>query len=117
LVGLSFECRLLGRSAGVGSDHASTRFTSPDSVAALSSRDNQALDRSTRGDKDGADGAGGRNKLWFSKDQATVIEVCFKMHSTLKPVSLFIIISCHQVVDSVRSLIHGLVVSNTLIKI
>ncbi|XP_021305904.1 homeobox-leucine zipper protein HOX2 isoform X4 [Sorghum bicolor] len=85
LVGLSFECRLLGRSAGVGSDHASTRFTSPDSVAALSSRDNQALDRSTRGDKDGADGAGGRNKLWFSKDQATVIEVCFKMHSTLKP--------------------------------
>ncbi|VAH98420.1 homeobox-leucine zipper protein HOX2-like [Triticum dicoccoides] len=31
------------------------------------------------------DGAGGRKKLRLSKDQAAVLEECFKMHSTLNP--------------------------------
>jgi hypothetical protein len=38
-------------------------------------------------DDDGGDGAGGRKKLRLSKDQAAVLEECFKTHSTLNPVS------------------------------
>jgi hypothetical protein len=40
-------------------------------------------------DDDGGDGAGGRKKLRLSKDQAAVLEECFKTHSTLNPVSPF----------------------------
>uniref|UniRef100_A0A8I6YRF3 Homeobox domain-containing protein n=2 Tax=Hordeum vulgare subsp. vulgare TaxID=112509 RepID=A0A8I6YRF3_HORVV len=36
-------------------------------------------------DDDGGDGAGGRKKLRLSKDQAAVLEECFKTHSTLNP--------------------------------
>ncbi|CAN6208823.1 unnamed protein product [Urochloa humidicola] len=77
--------------------------TSPDSAAALSSggdntsnkrdRDLILLERTGSGggarsdEEDGADGAaGGRNKkLRLSKDQAAVLEDCFKTHSTLNP--------------------------------
>ncbi|CAL5050742.1 unnamed protein product [Urochloa decumbens] len=70
--------------------------TSPDSAAALSSgdssskRDRELLERTGSGgvrsdEEDGADGAGGRKKLRLSKDQAAVLEECFKTHSTLNP--------------------------------
>ncbi|TVU12731.1 hypothetical protein EJB05_46387 [Eragrostis curvula] len=77
--------------------------TSPDSAAALSSGDSgsnnnkrereELLERTGSGgvrgagsdEEDGADGAGGRKKLRLSKDQAAVLEECFKTHSTLNP--------------------------------
>ncbi|WVZ82689.1 hypothetical protein U9M48_029926 [Paspalum notatum var. saurae] len=75
--------------------------TSPDSAAALSSgasdnsnskreRGDAELERTGSGgvrsdEEDGADGAGGRKKLRLSKDQAAVLEECFKTHSTLNP--------------------------------
>ncbi|KAG8093972.1 hypothetical protein GUJ93_ZPchr0012g21749 [Zizania palustris] len=62
--------------------------TSPDSAAALSSASGKReLERAGSGvdDDDGADGAGGRKKLRLSKDQAAVLEECFKTHSTLNP--------------------------------
>lgn len=79
--------------AAADPDRAST---SPDSAAALSSgskreRDPAAeLERTGSGgarsdEEDGADGAGGRKKLRLSKDQAAVLEECFKTHSTLNP--------------------------------
>jgi homeobox-leucine zipper protein len=72
--------------------------TSPDSAAALSSgasgdnKRERELERTGSGgvrsdEEDGADGAGGRKKLRLSKDQAAVLEECFKTHSTLNPVS------------------------------
>ncbi|KAJ1257887.1 hypothetical protein BS78_10G030500 [Paspalum vaginatum] len=68
--------------------------TSPDSAAALSSGDNGS--KRERGDElertgsggvrsDEEDAAGGRKKLRLSKDQAAVLEECFKTHSTLNP--------------------------------
>ncbi|KAL6606601.1 hypothetical protein ACP70R_042254 [Stipagrostis hirtigluma subsp. patula] len=69
--------------------------TSPDSAAALSSdasgnKRERELERTGSGgvrsdEEDGADGAGGRKKLRLSKDQAAVLEECFKTHSTLNP--------------------------------
>jgi hypothetical protein len=62
-------------------------------------------------DDDGGDGAGGRKKLRLSKDQAAVLEECFKTHSTLNPVSLLVILSSHPSIeppDLLRELIfHG----------
>ncbi|KAF8732788.1 hypothetical protein HU200_015126 [Digitaria exilis] len=83
-------------------DRAAMRAsTSPDSAAALSSgasggdnnsnkRDHRELERTGSGgvrsdEEDGGDGAGGRKKLRLSKDQAAVLEECFKTHSTLNP--------------------------------
>nr|CAB3466926.1 unnamed protein product [Digitaria exilis] len=84
-------------------DRAAMRAsTSPDSAAALSNgasggdnnnsnkRDHRDLERTGSGgvrsdEEDGADGAGGRKKLRLSKDQAAVLEECFKTHSTLNP--------------------------------
>ncbi|CAL5045639.1 unnamed protein product [Urochloa decumbens] len=84
--------------AMVDPDHrgAMRASTSPDSAAALSSgdssskRDRELLERTGSGgvrsdEEDGADGAGGRKKLRLSKDQAAVLEECFKTHSTLNP--------------------------------
>ncbi|KAL6861507.1 hypothetical protein ACP4OV_017207 [Aristida adscensionis] len=83
--------------AAADPDHARAS-TSPDSAAALSSddasggnkRDHRELERTGSGgvrsdDDDAADGAGGRKKLRLSKDQAAVLEECFKTHSTLNP--------------------------------
>ncbi|GJN29701.1 hypothetical protein PR202_gb17952 [Eleusine coracana subsp. coracana] len=76
---------------------ATRASTSPDSAAALSSGDShnnkRDLERTGSGgvrggvsdEEDGADGAGGRKKLRLSKDQAAVLEECFKTHSTLNP--------------------------------
>ncbi|CAN6191432.1 unnamed protein product [Urochloa humidicola] len=91
-------------SAMVDPDHrgAMRASTSPDSAAALSSgasggdntsikRDRELLlERTGSGgvrsdEEDAADGAGGRKKLRLSKDQAAVLEDCFKSHSTLNP--------------------------------
>ncbi|EER87813.1 homeobox-leucine zipper protein HOX2 [Sorghum bicolor] len=84
-------------------DRAAMRAsTSPDSAAALSSggsgdnttgtkRERETeLERTGSGgvrsdEEDGVDGAGGRKKLRLSKDQAAVLEECFKTHSTLNP--------------------------------
>ncbi|TKW19559.1 hypothetical protein SEVIR_4G028100v4 [Setaria viridis] len=83
--------------AAVDPDSGAMRAsTSPDSAAALSSGtsgggDNKReLERTGSGgvrsdEEDGADGAGGRKKLRLSKDQAAVLEECFKTHSTLNP--------------------------------
>ncbi|OEL20817.1 Homeobox-leucine zipper protein HOX2 [Dichanthelium oligosanthes] len=84
--------------AAFDADHGAMRAsTSPDSAAALSSgasgdnkRDHRELERSGSGgvrsdEEDGADGSGGRKKLRLSKDQAAVLEECFKTHSTLNP--------------------------------
>ncbi|CAN6179493.1 unnamed protein product [Urochloa humidicola] len=94
--------------AMVDPDHrgAMRASTSPDSAAALSSgasggggdnggsnckRDRELLlERTGSGgvrsdEEDAADGAGGRKKLRLSKDQAAVLEDCFKSHSTLNP--------------------------------
>jgi homeobox-leucine zipper protein len=64
--------------------------TSPDSAAALSSGSNKRergeLERTGAG-SDEEDGAGGRKKMRLSKDQAALLEECFKTHSTLNPVS------------------------------
>jgi homeobox-leucine zipper protein len=77
---------------GVGGEemYQGRASTSPDSAAALSSasgKRERELERSGSGvdDDDGADGAGGRKKLRLSKDQAAVLEECFKTHSTLNP--------------------------------
>uniref|UniRef100_A0A0E0DWL3 Homeobox domain-containing protein n=1 Tax=Oryza meridionalis TaxID=40149 RepID=A0A0E0DWL3_9ORYZ len=77
---------------GVGGEemYQGRASTSPDSGAALSSasgKRERELERSGSGvdDDDGADGAGGRKKLRLSKDQAAVLEECFKTHSTLNP--------------------------------
>ncbi|XP_006656619.1 homeobox-leucine zipper protein HOX2-like [Oryza brachyantha] len=74
---------------GGGEEYGQGRAsTSPDSAAALSSASGKReLERSGSGvdDDDGADGAGGRKKLRLSKDQAAVLEECFKTHSTLNP--------------------------------
>ncbi|XP_062233647.1 homeobox-leucine zipper protein HOX2-like [Phragmites australis] len=78
-------------------DQGMRASTSPDSAAALSSGDSvkreRELERTGSGglraagsdEEDGADGAGGRKKLRLSKDQAAVLEECFKTHSTLNP--------------------------------
>ncbi|CAL5036607.1 unnamed protein product [Urochloa decumbens] len=84
--------------AAMDPDHrgAMRASTSPDSAAALSSgdssskRDRELLERTGSGgvrsdEEDAADGAGGRKKLRLSKDQAAVLEECFKTHSTLNP--------------------------------
>ena len=90
-----------GAAAAMDPDRAAMRAsTSPDSAAALSSgasgdnnkRERGELERTGSGgvrsdEEDGADGAGGRKKLRLSKDQAAVLEDCFKTHSTLNPVS------------------------------
>ncbi|KAL5224947.1 hypothetical protein ABZP36_011586 [Zizania latifolia] len=71
-----------------GEDLVGRASTSPDSAAALSSASGKReLERAGSGvdDDDGADGAGGRKKLRLSKDQAAVLEECFKTHSTLNP--------------------------------
>ena len=77
--------------AGAAEDQGRTS-TSPDSAAALSSASGKReLERTGSGaaagsdEEDGADGAGGRKKLRLSKDQAAVLEECFKTHSTLNP--------------------------------
>ncbi|KAM3207155.1 hypothetical protein ACQJBY_062396 [Aegilops geniculata] len=67
--------------------------TSPES--AVSGGTKRGLDRTGSGvsrggapagsDEDDDDGAGGRKKLRLSKDQAAVLEECFKTHSTLNP--------------------------------
>jgi homeobox-leucine zipper protein len=73
---------------------AARASTSPDSAAALSSGDSSnnnkrelELAGSGAARSDEEDGAGGRKKLRLSKDQAAVLEECFKTHSTLNPVS------------------------------
>jgi homeobox-leucine zipper protein len=72
---------------------AARASTSPDSAAALSSGDSnnnkREIERAGSGGarSDEEDGAGGRKKLRLSKDQAAVLEECFKTHSTLNPVS------------------------------
>ncbi|KAF0903271.1 hypothetical protein E2562_026557 [Oryza meyeriana var. granulata] len=74
--------------AGGGEEYQGRASTSPDSAAAMSSASGKReLERSGSGvdDDDGADGAGGRKKLRLSKDQAAVLEECFKAHSTLNP--------------------------------
>ncbi|RLM55678.1 homeobox-leucine zipper protein HOX2-like [Panicum miliaceum] len=83
--------------AAADPDHGTMRAsTSPDSAAALSSgasgdnKRERELERTGSGgvrsdEEDGADGAGGRKKLRLSKDQAAVLEECFKTHSTLNP--------------------------------
>ncbi|KAM3195750.1 hypothetical protein ACQJBY_071737 [Aegilops geniculata] len=67
--------------------------TSPDS--GVSGGTKRGLERTGSGvsrggapagsDEDDDDGAGGRKKLRLSKDQAAVLEECFKTHSTLNP--------------------------------
>lgn len=74
--------------AGVAEDQGRTS-TSPDSASALSSASGKReLERTGSGaavGSDDEDGAGGRKKLRLSKDQAAVLEECFKTHSTLNP--------------------------------
>ena len=81
----------VGDARGAVEDQGRTS-TSPDSTAALSSASGKReLERTGSGaaagsdEEDGADGAGGRKKLRLSKDQAAVLEECFKTHSTLNP--------------------------------
>ncbi|CAM0912685.1 unnamed protein product [Alopecurus aequalis] len=71
-------------------DPAGRTSTSPESGVSGSAK--RGLDRTGSGvsrasdeDDDGGDGAGGRKKLRLSKDQAAVLEECFKTHSTLNP--------------------------------
>ncbi|KAM3195742.1 hypothetical protein ACQJBY_071732 [Aegilops geniculata] len=58
-------------------------------------------------DDDGGDGAGGRKKLRLSKDQAAVLEECFKTHSTLNPVSPHPSLAQCSSMDSSRSIALG----------
>ncbi|GJN00986.1 hypothetical protein PR202_ga18215 [Eleusine coracana subsp. coracana] len=70
---------------------ATRASTSPDSGDSHNNK--RDLERTASGgvrggvsdEEDGADGAGGRKKLRLSKDQAAVLEECFKTHSTLNP--------------------------------
>ena len=85
---------VVGDARGAAEEQGRTS-TSPDSAAALSSASGKReLERTGSGvragsdEEDGADGAGGRKKLRLSKDQAAVLEECFKTHSTLNPVSI-----------------------------
>ncbi|KAG2604089.1 hypothetical protein PVAP13_4NG039700 [Panicum virgatum] len=72
-------------------DRAAMRAsTSPDSGASGDNKRERELERTGSGgvrsdEEDGADGAAGRKKLRLSKDQAAVLEDCFKTHSTLNP--------------------------------
>ncbi|KAG8069587.1 hypothetical protein GUJ93_ZPchr0006g44008 [Zizania palustris] len=80
--------RETAQGVAAGGEDQGRASTSPDSAAALSSASGKReLERAGSGvdDEDGADGAGGRKKLRLSKDQATVLEECFKTHSTLNP--------------------------------
>ncbi|XP_062230217.1 homeobox-leucine zipper protein HOX2-like [Phragmites australis] len=73
--------RLEARQQALDPDQGMRASTSPDSAAALSSGDSGKRER----ELDDEDGAGGRKKLRLSKDQAAVLEECFKTHSTLNP--------------------------------
>ena len=79
--------------AAMDPDRAAMRAsTSPDSGASGDNKRERELERTGSGgvrsdEEDGADGAAGRKKLRLSKDQAAVLEDCFKTHSTLNPVS------------------------------
>lgn len=72
---------------------ASTSPDSGDTTTAKREREGELERTGSAGgvrsdEEDGADGgAGGRKKLRLSKDQAAVLEECFKTHSTLNPVS------------------------------